>query len=132
MRTYTIPILVLFFIAIPSILTGGVLYPKGWKVIPESKGDDHIRFLKDNDPATSFKIHNLKLKTNPDEILSEFRSSTRRNINKAMNEDVQISLSNSLEPFKEFLRLNWMTRKQHGLPPQPDRFFYSIFNHIIS
>ena len=45
MRTYTIPILVLFFISIPSILPGGVLYPKGWKVIPESKGDDHIRFL---------------------------------------------------------------------------------------
>jgi len=39
---------------------------------------------------------------------------------------------NSLEGMEEFCRLNCMTRKQHGLPPQPFNFFKSIFNHVIS
>jgi len=33
---------------------------------------------------------------------------------------------------KEFYRLNCLTRKDHGLPPQPFFFFENIFKHVIS
>ncbi len=67
-----------------------------------------------------------------DQIFSNFRSSTKRNIKKAIREGVEVNISNSLESIKEFYRLNCITRKHHGLPPQPYYFFEKIFDHIVS
>ena len=37
-----------------------------------------------------------------------------------------------MSSLKEFNRLNCITRKLHGLPPQPYHFFEKIYEHIIS
>lgn len=82
--------------------------------------------------SNSFIIHNLKLKINPDDVFSKFRDSTRRNIKKSEKKGVRVDVCNSLDAMKSFYRLNCATRKKHGLPPQPFRFFAAIFQHIIS
>ena len=43
-----------------------------------------------------------------------------------------LTIQNTLESVKEFYKLQCITRKIHGLPPQPLYFFKKIYEHIIS
>jgi len=82
-----------------------------------------------------FKIylgHTLDLTKGEENIFSNLRDGTRRNIKKAIKEKVRAEIFNSLESIKEFYRLNCMTRKEHDLPPQPFNFFKKIFDNVIS
>ncbi len=84
-------------------------------------------------PSSSFYYgHTISLLQSEEELFTNLRDSTKRNIKKAMREDVKVETFNSLESIKKFYRLNCMVRKDHGLPPQPYYFFKKIFEHIIS
>ena len=61
-----------------------------------------------------------------------FKDSARRNIKKANREGVEARIFNTLDSVKEFYRLNSLTRREHGLPPQPYGFFRSLHQHAIS
>lgn len=82
-------------------------------------------------PSLTYLRHTLDLSQNEDQIASKFRHSTKRNIKKAIKEGVKVNIFNSLESIKEFYKLNCITRKHHGLPPQPYRFFKKVYDHII-
>ncbi len=86
-------------------------------------------------PLTSSSVtylgHTLNLSKSEEEIFSSFRDSTKRNIKKAINNGVEVKIYNSLESIEEFCRLNCLTRKKHGIPPQPFYFFKKVFEHII-
>jgi hypothetical protein len=101
----------------------------GWKYI-EWRGAEN--YFQDITHSSFYYGHTLDLTQNEQELLSSFRSSTKRNIKKAIKEGVNIKISNSLESIKAFYRLNCITRKHHGLPPQPYYFFKKIYEHIIS
>ncbi len=101
----------------------------GWRYIEWRGGEPYFR---GNPPFCRFYVHTLELSEDAKDMLSGFRSSTRRNIKKAGKTGLQIDISTSLESVRAFYRLNCMTRKGHGLPPQPFRFFRLIFEHIIS
>jgi lipid II:glycine glycyltransferase (peptidoglycan interpeptide bridge formation enzyme) len=45
---------------------------------------------------------------------------------------VETNIYTSVESVREFYRLNCLTRREHGLPPQPYYFFKKIYEHIIS
>jgi hypothetical protein len=83
-------------------------------------------------PSCSYIGHLLNLSPNEGKLSSGLRDSTRRNIKKALKEGVKVKIDHSLESVKEFYRLNCLTRKEHGLPPQPFGFFEKIYDHIIS
>jgi lipid II:glycine glycyltransferase (peptidoglycan interpeptide bridge formation enzyme) len=76
--------------------------------------------------------HSLDLHSSEESLLSNIKDSTRRNIRKAQREEVTVSMSNVPEATEEFYRLNCITRKAHGLPPQPAHFFKKIQEHILS
>lgn len=76
--------------------------------------------------------HLLDLSPGEEEVLGRLRKSTRRNIRKAIKEGVEIEVATSPEAVDEFYRLNCMTRRRHGLPPQPHAFFRQIYKHVIS
>ena len=101
----------------------------GWKSIEWRGGQE---FFDDVTPSSYYYTHTLDLLENEEQILSHFRDSTKRNIKKATKEGVEVSISNSSESIREFYRLNCMTRKHHGLPPQPFYFFENIYDHILS
>jgi hypothetical protein len=69
---------------------------------------------------------------NPQQILASFRESTRRNIRKASGSGVSLQIMTTEESVRQFCRLNQVTRRDHGLPPQPHRFFEEVYDHIIS
>jgi GNAT acetyltransferase-like protein len=83
-------------------------------------------------PSKTFSTHILDVSQSEQKIFSTFRSSTKRNIKKAVKVGVQVKILNSLKSIKEFYRLNCLTRKDHGLPPQPFYFFRKLYEHIIS
>lgn len=101
----------------------------GWKSIEIRGGSISSSNLQ---PSSSYYGHTLELSKDSDKIFPTFRDSTKRNIKKAIKEGVTVSRHQSLEAIKEFYRLNCLTRKEHGLPPQPLLFFKKIFEHIIS
>lgn len=100
----------------------------GWKSY-EIRGENGTR---KNSNSSLFYGHTLNLQKSEEELFSNFRASTRRNIKKASREGVEIHICNSHDSLLEFYRLHRLTRKRHGLPPQPPVFFNKIHKHIIS
>ena len=101
----------------------------GWKSIEMRTGNS---FPRETSPFSCYCGHTLNLTKGEEQIYSNFRDSTRRNIRKAINEGVEVTINNSWESIKEFYRLNCLTRREHGLPPQPYYFFKKIYEHVIS
>jgi len=100
-----------------------------WKYF-ETRGGTHMPV--DLTPAGSFYCHTLNFNGNEDLIFCGFRDSTQRNIKKSIKENVVIKISHTWESLQEYYRLHCITRKKHGVPPQPHFFFKKIFEHIIS
>ena len=102
---------------------------QGWKSL-EMRSENS--FLPDPPPATSFFSHLLDLSGAEKNLFATFRDSTRRNIKKAVRQGIEVRICDTFEAMKEFYRLLCLTRKRHGLPPQPVYFFKSIYENIIS
>jgi len=100
-----------------------------WKYL-EIRGGG--KYLSAETPSQLFSGHILDLSCGQKQLFSNLRDSTRRNVKKAQNENVEINISNSLTAVKEFCRLNVMTRKEHSLPPQPYKFFQHLYDNVIA
>lgn len=88
---------------------------------------------------SGFSFHNhyiyhvLDLTPGPDALMKSIdRKTTRYSIRKAEKIGVHIEKSNTLEGMKEFYHLNVLTRKKHGLPPQPFAFFLQLQKNLVS
>jgi lipid II:glycine glycyltransferase (peptidoglycan interpeptide bridge formation enzyme) len=101
----------------------------GWKYVEIRGNEDSLQNLP---PSSYYYGHILNLSQNEEQIFFNFRSSTKRNIKKAIREGVKVNIDNSLESIREFYHLNCITRKDHGLPPQPYCFFKNIYDHVVS
>jgi len=76
--------------------------------------------------------HTLDLTKGEKGISSGLRDSTRRNINKAEKKKVEVRIEGTAGAIDEFCRLNCLTRREHGLPPQPRHFFTKVHREVIS
>ena len=74
----------------------------------------------------------IPLSAYPDKVAASFRDSTRRNIRKALQAGVSVEVFDTWEALEKFQHLNCMTRKTHGLPPQPAVFFKNIYQYILA
>ena len=89
--------------------------------------------FEDQLPASEqFYVHDIGLAKAEDDLFLSLSDNNRRNIKKANREGVVVSIEKSLGAVEEFYRLNLITRKRHGLPPQPVVFFRNVFEHILS
>ncbi len=75
--------------------------------------------------------HELILSAELEKIARSFRSSTWRNIKRAEREGVEVQLDTTKCALDVYYRLHCITRKRHGIPPQPKRFFDNIYRHVI-
>jgi hypothetical protein len=106
-----------------------ILYYKnnGWKFF-EIRGG---KLFEQNNYYKNYYLHNLNLNEDSGKIFSNFRESTKRNIKTGYKNDLKVSINYSQESMDIFYHLNCLTRKRHGLPPQPREFFNNIYKHII-
>jgi lipid II:glycine glycyltransferase (peptidoglycan interpeptide bridge formation enzyme) len=101
---------------------------KRWKYL-EFRDD---KYFKHNDtPAVSFYQHSLQLESDSNCLFNKFNSVTKRNIRKALRERVKIKIGYAPDFLENYYRLHCITRKRHGLPPQPLHFFYNIYKYIF-
>ncbi len=100
----------------------------GWKYIEFRPSGS---FLPHAEPSTSFYRHTLHLNKDPGITLSSMRSSTKRNIKKALSSDVSVLFSTDADAVYHYYRLHCITRKTQGIPPQPFLFFKNIHRYLI-
>ena len=102
---------------------------RGWKHL-EIRGAS--KELNDGSHSISYYEHSLNLAADNDALFAKLASSNRRAIRKAEKSDLKIVKSTRLEDLKTFYELLCLTRKRHGLPPQPWSFFRNLYDNIIS
>jgi hypothetical protein len=101
----------------------------GWKYLKLSDNTlsiDNLHIYK------TFFIDEISLNKSESELFKSFNKNTHRAIKSSESQGVKIIFSYSLSSIKEFYRLHCITRKRHGIPPQPFKFFESIWRNIIS
>jgi CelD/BcsL family acetyltransferase involved in cellulose biosynthesis len=79
----------------------------------------------------AFYQHIVPVHAAAEETEKQMHSSARRAVRKAGKEGLSVRASSSMEDMRAFYRLMVMTRRKHGLLPQPWRFFAAIQRHMI-
>ena len=89
--------------------------------------------LMDNDPChPEYYTYHLSLDRDVDELFRSFhKNCIQRAIKKANQEQLEIVTGGSLQDLKTFYHLHIMTRKKHGVPIQPFRFFKNLWNALF-
>lgn len=101
----------------------------GWKYV-ELRGDSSM-FA--GNPCFCFHyLHTTDISEGPEKTYAALRDSTKRNIKKAVKEGVTVTRGTSPLALSEFCRLNSITRRQHGIPPQPQAFFERLHENVIA
>jgi hypothetical protein len=86
-----------------------------------------------NAPAsTSFYGHKLDLEAGEIALWARVGGAVRRAVRKAEQSGLTVEFSQDLDAVRIFFRLLCRTRKRHGLPVQPFRFFESIHHNVLS
>ena len=79
-----------------------------------------------------YKRHVLAAYTNPENLLKIIDKRTiQYSIRKARKSGVTVREDNTEQGMKEFYRLNVLTRRKHGVPSQPMRFFTNLWKNLI-
>jgi hypothetical protein len=81
--------------------------------------------------ACTFIGHVLDVDADTPEWEARFDSNTRRNLRKADAAGGTVEASSDWDALACFARLNVLTRRRHGLPPQPARFFRALHRELI-
>ena len=100
----------------------------GWSSLSLRGGSQFLGFAPQRE---HFVGHVLDLSPGPDDLFGHFRSSTRRNVARAQKCGVRVSLEKTPESMRSYYDLHCLTRKRHGVPPQPLSFFRQIQHHLI-
>jgi len=100
----------------------------GWRTI-ELRSSKPL--LEDAPPSATHLRHILTLSTDEARLFSGIRNSAQRNIRKAEKEGVRTAISGTSGAVREFYRLNCLTRRDHGLPPQPFLFFRNLHRNLL-
>ncbi|HLV32324.1 MAG TPA: GNAT family N-acetyltransferase [Chitinispirillaceae bacterium] len=95
----------------------------------EFRGTNH--FQPSGEPSHSYWEHRLHL-TKEDALWKNLSPSKKRNIRKAQKNEIIITFNNEKNALQIYYNLHCLTRKRHGLPPQPVSFFNAIYENIIA
>ena len=101
---------------------------RGWKTI-EYRG--RCRGMGSLPASAEYLTHELDLTPGEDALFSGYRSNVQRNIRKAEKGGISVASDPTPGGVREFYRLNCLTRREHGLPPQPVRFFENLRAHVL-
>lgn len=89
------------------------------------------KHFNDISASTFDYLHKLNLTDGEENIFKRFSSNTKRNIKKAEREGISINISSSKKVMEDFYQMNCITRKKHGLPPQPKKFFDNLYKYLL-
>ena len=97
---------------------------KRLEIRPHSARGDEVRSFQ---PKGGAVLHRLDLTAPVDQLFRSFhKDCIQRKIRRAERENLVYEEGSSEEQLNDFYRLMTMTRRRHGLPPQPLRWFRSL------
>lgn len=102
---------------------------RGWRYL-EFRGG-RARF-GDVPASTSYFGHRLALRRDEAGLFAAVESSTRRAVRKAEQGGLTVEVSASPAAMEAFYRLLCRTRRRHGLPAQPFRFFRNLQRDLLA
>ena len=82
--------------------------------------------------APTFLGHELDLSIGSERLFANFSSSTRRALRKSEKSQLEVCIEQTENAMQHFFKLHTLTRRRHGLPPQPYRFFQNIYQELIN
>ncbi len=100
----------------------------GWRYLELRGGED---FFGDCQEWEHYWGHTLDLSGGIDNATRRLRESTRRNISKAEKEGIVVRIIADTDAMQAFVHLNDITRRDHGLPPQPRAFFRNVQKYLL-
>jgi hypothetical protein len=102
---------------------------RGWKYL-EFRGGKSL--FGNALASTSYFGHRLDLQEGEAALWARLSGSTRRAVRKAEQSGLTVEFSQDLQAVRTFHDLLCQTRKRHGMPPQPFRFFQNIHRHVLA
>ncbi len=102
---------------------------RGWNYV-ECRGGRPL--FGDAPASTSFFGHQLDLAPSEPQLFSGLEGSVRRAVRKARQSGLTVTFSQAPDAMHTFYGLLCRTRRKHGLPAQPYRFFANIQRHILA
>lgn len=81
--------------------------------------------------SLKFYGHQLELADGEAKVFGRFHSSVQRALRKAAKCGLRASIETGSEAMSAYVRLHALTRRKHGLPPQPSAFFQHIHRHLF-
>lgn len=82
-------------------------------------------------PSLTFWSHVVELSGGPDGVFRNFEGAVRRGTRKAEAAGLAVEISDSMEAIRQFFSLHCRTRRRHGVPPQPLKFFENIARYVF-
>ncbi len=103
---------------------------RGWKYC-ELRGG--LAAGNDDDSAAAlFYGHELDLTRGIEQLFANLSTATRGGVRKARSSGLEAEIRLDAGAMGEYYRLHCLTRRRHGVPPQPWRFFQNIHNEIVA
>jgi len=87
--------------------------------------------LPEVEPSLRFLAHTVDLTGGPEAMRARMDSAARRNLRKAESSSLRVEIATSETAMAAYYQLHTLTRRRHGLPPQPWRFFENIVRFLI-
>jgi CelD/BcsL family acetyltransferase involved in cellulose biosynthesis len=81
--------------------------------------------------SVSYYGHSIDLSVGQPGLFQKMEAAVRRGVRKAEREGVKVDFDTGEQSMRNFFRLHCGTRRRHGLPPQPWRFFSNIQRHLL-
>jgi hypothetical protein len=99
-----------------------------WRYLDVRGGDAPDR----EPPSIEYHAHCLDLTPSLDALFAGFKPTLRTAIRKAQKAGITVETAQSCEAVREFHRLQVLTRRRQGLPPQPASFFDRLHQCLIA
>ncbi|HAV64646.1 MAG TPA: hypothetical protein DCY13_20050 [Verrucomicrobiales bacterium] len=99
----------------------------GWQFVELRSGDARLR----SRASTSFLGHELDLSPGRQSLFERCAPSVRRAVRRAGTEGLKLDFAHGAAAVEDYYHLHCLTRKRHGLPPQPWRFFLSLARNLV-
>jgi len=81
----------------------------------------------------AYKRHVLELDRDANSVYERLnRKTVQYSIRKAKKDRIEIVLDRTMDGVKKFYSLNVQTRKKHGVPSQPEKFFRNVYENMFS
>jgi CelD/BcsL family acetyltransferase involved in cellulose biosynthesis len=81
--------------------------------------------------TSRFVLHTIQLNPDPMQVSKRFKRTHLQNIHTAEERGVKVEFGDQLEHLKAFYDLQLETRKRHGVPAQPWKYFELLWQYIV-